>query len=73
MPVGEEHLSPLCCRHGHRELHVDPTAQEFEAADPFVELALGDIDELVGDLVDRPVDPAGDLVEELGVHAANGT
>ncbi len=73
VPVGEEHPASLRRRDGHRQLGVDPSAQEFEAADPFVELVVGGIDQLVGDLIDRPVDPAEDLVEELGVHASNGT
>ena len=73
MSVGEEHLASFRRRHGQRQLGVDATAEEFEAADPFVELGLGGIDELAGDLIDRPVGPAGDLVEELGVHASQRT
>ena len=73
VPVGEEHLASFCRRDGQRQLGVHATAEEFEAADPLVELGLGGIDELAGDLIDRPVGLAGDLVEELGVHASQRT
>ena len=71
--VGQIRLAPFCRRHRHRQLRVDPPVEELEAADPFVEFCHGGIDELVGDLIDRPVGPAGDLVEELGVHGPNPT
>ena len=68
VPVGEIQASLLDGGQRQRHLGVDPAAQQLQATDPLVELGIGGVEQLAGDVVDRAVGPPDRVAQRPEIH-----
>ena len=68
VPVGEVQASLLDGGQRQRHLGLDPAAQQLQATNPLVELGIGGVEQLAGDVVDRAVAPPDRVAQRPEIH-----
>ena len=73
MPIGQVEAPLFDPRQRQCHLGFDPAAQQLQGPNPLVEFALGGVDQLAGDVVDRAVASPDRVAQLPQIHTNNSS